>query len=65
MFLPFLSRYSSCPFLIGDTKFSPGKTSKSKGGGKGKKQKRERVKAGRERTRERELMIMGRDEVLV
>ena len=50
---PFLSRYSACHFLIGDTEFSPEKTSKTKRGGKGRKKKRERVKEG-ERERERE-----------
>ena len=61
-FRPFLSRYSACLFLIGDTEFSPEKTSKTKRGGKRRKKKRDR---GRERTRERELMMVGRDKVLV
>jgi len=64
MFRPFLSRYSACPFLIGDTKFSPEKTWKTKRG-KTKKEKERKGEWGRERTRERELMMVGRDKVLV
>jgi len=49
----FLSRYSACPILIGDTEFSPEKSSKTKRGGKRRKKKREQVKKG-ERERKRE-----------
>jgi len=50
MFRPFLSRYSACPFLVGETEFSPEKTLKTKRGGKRRKKKREMVKEGEKET---------------